>query len=200
MVDFVAPLMNMRSDESITQRLEMLARARRQMGDLADELLVLSKGETPHYELVETSLAETVRDTVAMIRNTPLVAKRNIELDLAVDLPPVHLAASRCSRMLTNLIRNAAQATEEGGHITVRMRPGDKAVVLEVRDDGVGMPNSVRDRIFQPLFSTKGEAGVGLGLSICRAVMTAHGGTLTCESAPGLGTSFIATFPLTRTS
>ncbi|HET6345961.1 MAG TPA: hybrid sensor histidine kinase/response regulator [Myxococcota bacterium] len=197
MVDLALPLMRADSPESVLESLEMLARARRQMGDLADELLVLSKGEIPHYELLPASLTDVVRDAVAMNRNTSLLAKRHLELEIALNVPPVRLAASRCSRMLTNLIRNAAQATAEGGHIRVSVRLGDRAVLLEVKDDGVGMSSSVRDHIFQPLFSTKGEAGVGLGLSICRAVMEAHGGTLTCESAPGLGTAFIATFPLT---
>lgn len=198
-VALVPSMLALRDEVALEDSMGMLQRAERVMTDLVDELLVLSKGQVPTYELQPASLTEAVRETVDMIRNTAPISDRNLELELAANLPPVLLAQRRCSRMLTNLIRNAAQATEVGGRIHVRVQPdGSESVVLEVRDNGPGIPDHIKDRLFEPMFSTKGTEGVGLGLTICKAVMQAHGGTLTCESQEGGGTSFFARFPVAK--
>jgi signal transduction histidine kinase len=69
-------------------------------------------------------------------------------------------------------------------------------VALEVCDDGCGVPAEVLPRIFDPLFTTKGSAGVGFGLAMCRTVAQGHGGSIECHSEVGKGATFVVRFPL----
>ena len=77
--------------------------------------------------------------------------------------------------------------------MTVRTRrDGDSSVVIEVQDQGAGIPPHIRDRIFDPFFTTKPQGqGTGLGLSISHGIVAEHGGAISVESAPGAGTTFV---------
>ena len=97
--------------------------------------------------------------------------------------------------MLTNLIFNAVDAMPEGGTLSLRTRREDERVLLEVSDTGTGMPEEVRERCLEPFYTTKREAGSGLGLSTVRGIVERHGGTIGVESAPGEGTSFRILLP-----
>jgi len=94
-----------------------------------------------------------------------------------------------------NLLRNALQATREGGTIRVGVhREGDRAR-LEVADDGVGIAPEHLARIWEPFFTTKGDTGTGLGLGIVKRIVEEHGGTIGVESAPGRGSTFTVELP-----
>ena len=96
---------------------------------------------------------------------------------------------------VVNVAANAAQAMARGGRITVRtLRDGDAAVV-ELEDDGPGIPEEVRGRIFEPFFTTK-ATGTGLGLAVVRRIVEGHGGTVQVRPGPGAGTVFALRFPL----
>ena len=113
------------------------------------------------------------------------------------DVPKIKGDAAGIREMLANLIFNAVDAMPEGGTITVRARPeGRHQVRLEVSDTGTGMSEEVRQRCLEPFFSTKGQHGTGLGLSLVHATVERHGGTLTVESEPGRGATFIALLPI----
>jgi signal transduction histidine kinase len=107
----------------------------------------------------------------------------------------------RLGQMLDNIVSNAVKFTAEGGTVDVYLaRRGDKAL-LEVRDSGIGIPDEEQDRLFQRFFrsSTATERaipGVGLGLTISRAIVEAHGGTIGFESEEGRGTTFRVELPL----
>jgi len=113
-----------------------------------------------------------------------------------VDVPTILGDAAGIREMLANLIFNAVDAMPEGGTITVRARADGGDVRLEVRDDGTGMSDDVRQRCLEPFFSTKGQHGTGLGLSMVHATVEQHRGTLDIESEPGRGTTFIVRLPL----
>jgi PAS domain S-box-containing protein len=100
--------------------------------------------------------------------------------------------------MLTNLIFNAVDAMPEGGRITMRARVDGDDVLLAVSDTGTGMPDDVRRRCLEPFFSTKDQHGTGLGLALVHATVQRHGGTLTVDSTPGLGTTFSVRLPIHR--
>lgn len=97
--------------------------------------------------------------------------------------------------LLTNLIFNAVDAMPDGGTITIRTRRDGGRVVLEVADTGTGMSEEVRRRCLEPFFSTKGERGTGLGLSMVFGIVQRHGGEIDIRSAVGKGTTFVITFP-----
>jgi PAS domain S-box-containing protein len=116
-----------------------------------------------------------------------------VEMDLA-QVPPVRGNAVELREMLTNLIFNAIDAMPQGGTITLRTRLVGDRVELSVADTGVGMADETRRRCLEPFFSTKGERGSGLGLSMVYGIVERHDGTIAIESAPGRGAAFIFTF------
>jgi signal transduction histidine kinase len=92
--------------------------------------------------------------------------------------------------VLLNLVLNALDATQAGGVVTVRLEAEpDGGVKLEVADSGCGLPAALGERIFDPFTTTK-ETGLGLGLSICKRIAAAHGGSLTGADRPGGGAVF----------
>jgi len=115
------------------------------------------------------------------------------------DIPPVTCAPSQINQVLLNLINNAAQAIESGrGVIALTTRRlDDTHVAVEVQDNGKGIPPEVLPKIFDPFFTTKDVGkGTGLGLSIVYKIVEQHGGTISVDSAPGVGTKFTVVLPL----
>lgn len=110
-----------------------------------------------------------------------------ITLDLAEGIPNVHGNAEMLKQCLINLIKNAQEAMEKG-NITVRTRYVDEIVLLEVADDGPGIPENIQEQIFSPFFSTKKDKGSGLGLAMTRKIINEIGGKLLLHSKVGFGT------------
>src|SRR5207253_6565988 len=128
------------------------------------------------------------------------IARDNRPLDLRLDLGTIETINGRpaaLTELMTNLLLNALDARPDGGTLTVATRgdPG-RSVVLAVTDTGIGMAEAVRRRIFEPFFSTKGEGGSGLGLSMVYAIVRRHGGDIRVDSEPGRGATFTLTFPV----
>lgn len=117
------------------------------------------------------------------------------ELD---EVPPVRGDESALREVFTNLIFNAVDAMPKGGIITVRTRLDGNFAAVEIADSGTGMTEEVRKRCLEPFFTTKGERGTGLGLSMVFGIVQRHTGTVDIESAIGKGTTFILRLPLQR--
>jgi signal transduction histidine kinase len=104
-----------------------------------------------------------------------------------------HADAAQLRQVLTNLLSNAVQALEGTGEIVISGQRDEMWDIITVQDDGSGVPPDVRDRLFEPLFSTKTK-GTGLGLTICRQIVEKHGGTLTLGEST-CGAAFRITLP-----
>jgi len=123
---------------------------------------------------------------------------RGMPIEVVTDfgaIPPLAGNGAELREMLTNLIFNAVDAMPQGGTITLRTRTSGSRVELAVADTGIGMTEEVRRRCLEPFFTTKGERGSGLGLSMVYGIVERHGGTVAVESSPGGGTTFLLTFP-----
>jgi len=111
-------------------------------------------------------------------------------------LPPVAGSTSELGEVFTNLINNALDAMPQGGHITIKTFKEDSHICMKVEDTGIGIPKALKDRIFDPFFSTKGPHSTGLGLSVSYGIINRHRGTITVDSIEGQGTTFTITLPI----
>lgn len=146
--------------------------------------------------LEATDLASLARDTVApYLKSAPTGIR--LEVDAEEDLPRVLVDRRLIQRTIVNLVENALHALNGAGRIEVRVSRKDEYVALSVRDNGVGIDPDVRERVFEPYFSTR-AAGTGLGLAIARKVIEDHGGTIGLESTPGDGTEVTILLPIVR--
>jgi PAS domain S-box-containing protein len=160
----------------------------------------------PDEQFVQVEINQIVQDAVAITRPRweENIARESRALELRLDLQAGALMQGRpaaLSEVLTNLILNAMDAMPTGGTLTIATRhaPG-RDIRVTVCDTGVGMPETIRQRIFEPFYSTKGEAGSGLGLSMAYSIVRRHGGEIHVDSEPGAGTTFTLTFPISLES
>ncbi len=126
---------------------------------------------------------------------------KGVTIEVATELEittPVLGNASELREALTNLILNAVDALPVGGTLTIRTALCEGYAVLQVSDTGTGMSEEVRRRCLEPFFTTKGERGSGLGLSLVYGVVDRHGGTIEIDSHFGRGTTFTIRLPLDR--
>jgi signal transduction histidine kinase len=136
---------------------------------------------------------------------------RTIKLhtSLSPSLPPITTDGAGLKQVVINLIRNAAEAMPQGGRIDLATRlvpshgkriigaPSETPVYLEItiRDNGPGIPASIKKRLFEPFNSTKGDKHAGVGLAIVHSIVKKLDGNIVCESSKGLGTCFKITLP-----
>ena len=120
-----------------------------------------------------------------------------MEREIEAPLPSVMGNRGRLQQVLMNLLLNAVDAMPEGGTIGVRASASAGRVRLMVSDTGVGIPAEHLEKIYDPFFTTKPRGqGTGLGLSVSYGIIKEHAGTLTAESAPGEGSRFIISLPI----
>ena len=165
--------------------------------------------ETDHGELRLTLESGPVHDLLAAEaeRWQPESQAQQVELSLQVsgDLPVVKLDLMRISQALGNILRNAIQHTQTGGHIVIRAEiERDDAMVISVKDDGTGIDAADLPHVFERFYRTNqsrlhGIGGTGLGLAITKAIVEAHGGTIAVNSdGPGQGAVVNVRIPLNR--
>jgi signal transduction histidine kinase/CheY-like chemotaxis protein len=162
------------------------------------QLLLSARESRPERRRV--ALNQVVSRSLELQRFTLDADNVHVQLDLEPVLPFVQGDPGQLQQVLMNLIGNARQAIEEqgkGGTIRVKtMRISEKRVLLEVSDDGPGIPQAIQARIFDPFFTTKpAGVGTGLGLSIVLGIVREHGGRLHVTSNPGQGTIFSIELP-----
>ena len=145
-------------------------------------------------------LGELVREAADGVR--PLAASKGLELELSADPPG---AVVRCDRermlqVLSNLLGNAIKFTPEGGRVAVRAQLADGEATIAVQDTGRGISEHELPHIFDRFWQAKEthRLGAGLGLSIAKGIIEAHGGRIWAESEPGLGSTFSFTLPAPR--
>ena len=127
--------------------------------------------------------------------------EKNIEAKIIGEKVHVRADKGRIGQVIANLLSNALKYTDEKGNITIYIKNLKDAAQLIVEDTGIGISKEERARVFERFYRTdksrtRKTGGVGIGLSISKAIVQAHKGTITCESEPGAGSSFIVTLPL----
>src|SRR5205807_663937 len=150
-------------------------------------------------ELREVILPQEVDLALRLVAQRMRASGVALLREYAPDVPLVSCQPTLLGQVLVNLLINAldAMAGQQGAHLTVRVRSGDRCALVEVEDTGPGIPDPLRSRIFEPFFSTKGESGNGLGLWISSEIARMHGGELIALSGEK-GALFRLTFPAER--
>jgi signal transduction histidine kinase len=148
--------------------------------------------------LSKISLYRLVADTIAFIEHQPMLRGKLLQNDVPADLPHIRADANQLSQVFMNLLLNAAEATPEGGTITVAASKLTYVDMIEVRvtDTGSGIPPDILAHVFEPFFTTKRGRGTGLGLSICQAYVRSHNGEIRADSVVHHGTTVTLTLPI----
>jgi signal transduction histidine kinase len=134
----------------------------------------------------KVNLSELLAGVVALVKETIAKDRRKIELLRGFE-GEVEAFPSELRQVFTNVIKNAVEATTDGGNIKIyseaAQKSGQNGVVVRVADDGVGIPEQLQSRLFNPFVSTKEESGTGLGLWVSRNILEKHGGLMELESS-----------------
>ncbi len=147
-----------------------------------------------------TSLNHNLRHVAELVQYQLRKSNVDVEFDLSPTEPIVLVDHFQMEQLFLNLILNAIEAMPKGGRLTLRTRIAGQNAVGEVVDTGTGILEEIRDRIFDPFFSTREVGkGTGLGLSVSYNIVAAHGGTISVESQVGEGSTFRVVLPLSRT-
>jgi PAS domain S-box-containing protein len=180
--------------ERYRQHLALAREASTRGAELTRQLLAVGRRQT--VEARDVDLAQVVRDFAPWVGR---LLGDVVELELELE-PGAHVVSAdrgQLEQILVNLVTNARDAMPGGGRVRVLLRAGDRArVLLEVRDEGMGMDEAVRARIFEPFFTTKERGqGTGLGLATVHGIAAQHGWAIEVDSRPGRGTSFTIAIP-----
>ena len=159
---------------------------------MAEEFSSFAK--MPEPKLQDVNLVQVVSDAVLLLgkESDMPIDWKFVKEDVRVMADPLQLG-----RVFTNILKNAIQSIPEGrtGEIAAELKIQGKQVIVEFRDNGKGIPESLRDKIFSPNFSTK-NSGMGLGLAISRKIVEQLGGAITYQTKEGVGTTFTITLPV----
>jgi signal transduction histidine kinase len=187
-------LMNVDITPAEVKRLAAnMNRAARRMRELLAEVSCVTSGNRSIAERCE------IRELIAAASDAASAATENRSVRILLDVPgeiDLPLARSRMKCVFFNLITNALEAMPGGGEVRIGARKAGNSVLVEIEDNGPGIPHDIRDRVFEP-FVTAGKAnGLGLGLALSRRAVLEHGGDMWIEAAAGA--RFVIRLPLTN--
>jgi PAS domain S-box-containing protein len=197
-----------KAPEAALPRLHEVEQAAQRAADMVRDLMGFARNRTATAQLEPVDLVLLVERVVAMSKTT-FERKIDVRMRVEGEIAPVFAHSGRIEQTVFNLMLNARDALTSQPSILPRIElvldmdqlsgaapQALPAVRLRIRDNGPGMTSEVRSRIFEPFFTTKeGKHGTGLGLAMAYGTMNEHGGSITCESAPGAGATFTLLLP-----
>ena len=197
-----------RDHEAVEKNAEIVAEQTARITRIIQRLLDFTRRKVGTTGKAEVNLNELTLSTMELLASQFSSAKVKTRLDRAEGLPRVAGDQDRLQQVMINLLLNAVQAMPDGGAVGVetavvrRTRPGledgaeQRFVSFAVRDTGIGVPEDIRDKIFDPFYTTKeGSGGTGLGLAVCSGIVKEHDGWIDIEANTGGGTIFRVYLP-----
>ena len=191
------------TEEEFDEHYQAILRESERLSRLVDNVLdysAIDRG-SKQYMLRPNNLAETVERALEGVRTSLEVRDMELDINVPYDLPVVKHDPDAITQCLVNLISNAAKYSGEGGWIGILGRVVEGGVELAISDHGIGIaPHDLR-RIFEPFYRSRDamarrRKGTGIGLTITKYIMEAHGGSVSVQSRPGKGSTFTLRFPI----
>lgn len=188
-----------RADEESHQLVEDALSASRECADLVDRLLAAAGKQLLRPQRI---VANDIIERLAPLLGQTLPDNVELQVSLDPELPDIEVDPDRLEAAIMDLVVNAKDAMPSGGILRIGTAAGGAAgatVEISVHDAGCGIPEELRGRVLEPLFSTKSSgSGRGLGLSMANGFVQQSGGTLSLASEPGRGTRVTLSFPIVR--
>jgi PAS domain S-box-containing protein len=175
--------------------LELSLSEIRRLAEMLRNMLSFSKPEEEKRRPVKIN--ELVEGILLVMEKQMKESNIKVETYFDETLPEVMASTNQMRQVMLNLLKNAKEAMPKGGSLTVRTSLEDHKVMVAIQDTGVGIPEELRDKIFEAFFTTKQKVkGVGLGLSVCYGIIKDHGGEIRVESEVDKGTTFTILLPM----
>jgi two-component system sensor histidine kinase/response regulator len=201
-------MMYMSPEEMPERAREWIRRSQLRLGEMLaiiQDWLDLARLE--HGQLAKTDASADLREVAQSVVQAQATAAERAGVTVAIEgapqLPAVRGDSGSLGMLLTNLVGNAVKYNRPGGKVAVRMSARDDSVVMEIQDDGLGIPSESMDKLFQEFYrvktaSTENIPGTGLGLAICKKIASELGGTISVASREGEGTTVTVQLPVHR--
>ena len=175
--------------------LELSLSETQRLAEMLRNMLSFSKPEEEKRRPVKIN--ELVEGILLVMEKQMRESNIKVETFFDETLPEVMASTNQMRQVMLNLIKNAKEAMPKGGILAVRTNREDHKVIVTIQDTGVGIPEELRDKIFEAFFTTKQKVkGVGLGLSVCYGIIKDHGGEIKVESEVDKGTTFTIHLPI----
>ena len=187
-------------EKKVREFIDKVQRSADEMKALIADLLDFARIQSGTFSIVSSTetLSHVVMPVIDRLRPLAEAKRQTLEVDLPSRLPEVVVDARRIGQVVSNLVGNAIKFTPQKGAIRVSARERDHQIVVSVTDTGPGVPEEHLQKIFDRFWQAPGTKykGSGLGLSIAKGIVQAHGGAIWAESQFGKGSSFFFTLPL----
>ena len=175
--------------------LELALSETQRLSEMLRNMLSFSKPEEEKRKPIKMN--ELVEGILLVMEKQMKEANIKVETSFDDGIPEVMASTNQMRQVMLNIIKNAKEAMPKGGTLTVRTSREDNKVLIHIQDTGIGIPEEIRDKIYEAFFTTKSKVkGVGLGLSVCYGIIKDHGGEIKVESEEEIGTTFTISLPI----
>jgi len=175
--------------------LELSLSEIQRLSEMLRNMLSFSKPEEEKRRPVK--IDELIEGILLVMEKQMKESNIQVEASFDSDIPEVMASTNQMRQVMLNILKNAKEAMPKGGTLTVRTAREGNKVLITTQDTGIGIPEEIRDKIFEAFFTTKQKVkGVGLGLSVCYGIIKDHGGEIKVESEEGKGTTFTISLPI----
>ncbi len=184
--------------QEINRALKQIETQGERCKEITHKLLSFARRTDPR--MMEVDVNELIEEILSISEQRSKFSNVKLVKNLQRDLPTIFASPSELQQVLLNLVNNALDAMgPEGGTIEVSTRVKEDNIIIDVADTGQGIPKAILPRIFDPFFTTKPVGkGTGLGLSICFGIVKKMGGSISVNSAVGVGTTMHVHLPLPK--
>jgi len=175
--------------------LELSLSEIQRLSEMLRNMLSFSKPEEEKRRAVK--IDELIEGILLVMEKQMREANIRVETSFGEEIPDVMASTNQMRQVFLNIFKNAKEAMPKGGTLFVRTSKEDNRVLIHIQDTGIGIPEEIKDKIFDAFFTTKQKVkGVGLGLSVCYGIIRDHGGEIKIKSEEGKGTTFTISLPV----